>query len=160
MRLQLTHNMKDEVKALGRLETKTRETVESAMRKGMHAVAIISASEYLQGPRPKRLGIKSGDLIRAIMGGYSFSERTSGMSAPMDRGSNESIRVVFRSGDKVVGLMGVEEFKPFDYPYFWEQVGRGGSDKRPFLGPAGRQAKSRGVLDKIFQDAMDTLEHD
>ena len=155
MRLRITSNMKEEAKKIGRLPDDIKSNLVNAMQEALTSVAVISASEYLQGPRPKRLGIFSGKLIRAVMAGYSFS----GSGGNSD-GSSDSIRSIFRSGDEVIGIIGVREFKPFDYPSYWEHTGRGGTDKRPFMEPAGKQAQSRGLIDRAFQSAIDKVEHD
>jgi len=146
-----------------------------AMRRSMQQVGIVSARDYLHGPRPDHLDIKSGKLIRAVMGGYGFG---GGLKETGSRSvsSKDGFQTVKKSGDHIVGEMGVNPFTPFDYPKMWELTGRkafsqtrktksgreytidfSAQKPRPFLNPAAEDAHSRGIIDDIFQEELDNL---
>lgn len=154
----------------------------NAMGKVLQHIGIISARDYLHGPRPQKLDIRSGELIRAILGGPGFSGGVKTTGSPSVSSAN-SIRNVFASGDTVIGEIGVKNLM---YADLWEKTGHGeikpvtkkvlhffthdgreiftkkvsAQGPRPFLLPAGEQARTSGKLDEIFMNDLEKIKID
>jgi len=112
-----------EVKGMNRLFKKMKATTSSVgiilgfRNAGKHISGWIKENR-LEGPRPKYLGIKSGRLHSSIHGGH-----------------------VYKRGNKYVMPIGtnVKGKKGFNYPAYWEGVGKFAGSRRvpprPFLRP-------------------------
>ena len=176
--MKIKHNIAEEAKKIEGLVGEVQDVLVGTTTQALNEIGVESAKNFLNGPRPKRLGTVSGRLIRAIMGGYSFSGgiKTTGNVAVSNA---DSIREVKRVGGTIYGTIGIKTFEPFDYPRMWEETGHKAivpksaaalvfktstgwvrtqkvkaQKARPFLRPAGAEYKSSGRLDKLFDDAL------
>jgi len=157
--------MAQEAQRLMFTSNKMTQAMINGMRKSLQRVGLISAQDYLQGPRPEKLGIVSGRLIRSLMGGPSFAGGLKETGAPAVS-RNEGIRVIKKIGDMISGIIGT------DVPYariheyggiIKNAWGRGiivHMPERSYLRTAGHQADQSGEIDDIFQDEVDGVKHD
>ena len=76
----------------------------------------------------------------------------------------EGWRKAWKAGRFVYGEIGVEVKSKdqwnFDYSEYWEERGTIHGGPRPFLNPAGMQAKSSGLLDRAIQTELDRVKLD
>ena len=175
-------NMAQEAQRILILSDEFTDALVEGMRKSLQAIGLISAQDYLQGPRPQRLAVRSGKLIRALMGVHSFTGGLTATGGP-SVSSQHGYREIKRIRDKLLGVMGV---KDLPYADIWEKTGHGeivpkkaralhfftetgeevftkrvrAQRPRPFLDPAGKQAQSSGRLDQIFQEEIDQVKYD
>ena len=132
------------------------KTINEGMRRALQVVGILSAQNFLQGPKPDHLRIDTGRLIRGMMGGHSFNEADTGRSVS----NADSIREIKREHKSLVGVIGLKTFSPWDYPEYWEERGTVHGGPRPFLGPAEKAARSSGKIDQVIQEEIDKLRFD
>jgi len=116
--------VEDEI-AQGKLSDLMRKIPKLAERPMMIAaqmVAGISQKEYLRGPRPDRLAVKTGRLRSSI---------------------STKVEV---EGDMIVGHVGTNVVSTggYNYPGYWENRGRNGKP-RPFLKPARENHRNKWV---------------
>jgi len=178
--MKVTSNAAEASKQFEDFQNDFWESLQDGMRRVLQYIGILSAKEYLHGPRPRRLDIgRTQQLIRAMLGGPGFSGGVKTTGAPAVSSAN-SIRSVTRSGDKVIGEIGVRNLP---YADMWETTGHGtivpirkkalhffthdgrevftkrvsAQGPRPFLKPAGEQAVQSGRLDEILMEAFSKL---
>lgn len=106
MSISYSDNIPRIVSLLNSAKRDTSKQFKGTMAKIMNLIGQISASRYLQGPRPSRLGRITGRLLRSILGATQFTGGIQLNQKPQFRGSNESIRTVVKRGREIVGLIG------------------------------------------------------
>lgn len=156
---QIKHNMEEESKRIDKFGDTLTEQMRVGMLRALASIQRLSAQQWLQGPRPERLGTASRRLIKAMQGGYSFSggiKETGSASISSKEGYIKAEKV----GNVIRGEVGLETFGPFDYPEYWEFNGKAHGGPRPFLNPAGQQALSSGLLDREIQTEVDKVKLD
>jgi len=125
--VRITMNDVATQKRLNALIRKVPKLAINPLSLAIQYIAGQSQKIYLRGPRPERLGVKTGRLRNSI-----------------------SSKVAIEGGD-IVGYVGTNVVSPggFNYPGFWENRGRHGVP-RPFLKPA--RDDTRAKWNKIFLD--------
>jgi hypothetical protein len=156
---QIQHNMEEEAKRIDRVAEKMTEGLRRGMIRALQTVGRTSAQDWLQGPRPERLGIASGALIRAMQGIHSF---TIGEGDSPSFSSKNGWVKSWKAGNMVHGEIGVSVISSEgkDYPQYWETDGSDHDGPRPFLNPAGNQALSAGLLDRDIQAELNKVKLD
>lgn len=158
---QIKHNMKEEAERIDKFADSLNERTRIGMIRALTTVGTLSAQQWLQGPRPERLGTASRRLIKAMQGGYSFSggvEETGSAAVSSKGGWTKA----WKAGNTVFGEIGVDVVSDFgfDYPEYWEKRGTKHGGPRPFMNPAGNQALSAGLLDRDIQTELDKAKLD
>ena len=157
MQARVTSNAKKQAEKFDKnIAGEVDKTIAAGIRRAMQVVGLLSAQEFLQGPKPEKLGIVSGRLVRGMMGGHSFNEADAGRSVS----NADSIREIKREQRSIVGVLGLKTFTPFDYPEYWEERGTVHGGPREFLGPAEKMARSSGKIDQAIQEEIDKLRFD
>ena len=150
--VQLKTNAESESRRYGEeTRDKVTDAIIEGMRRSIKHVGHISARDFLHGPRPKNLDIVSSRLIRGMMGSPSFA-----IAGTKSAGREESIERIRTWHGHIIGRKGVKTFRPFDYPRYWEKVGRRGTDLRPFAEPALKEASKD--FEEFFQQELDEIE--
>lgn len=156
---QIKHNMEEEAKRIDGFKDDLSERTRIGMIRALQTVGRTAASDWLRGPRPDRLGIKGGDLIRAMEGTHAFD--------PGDEGSASTSKKqgwvkAWKVGTNVFGEIGVDVVSSggFHYDEYWEKDGSAHDGPRPFMNPAGQQALSAGLLDRDLQDELNKAKLD
>lgn len=157
---QIRHNMEEEAKRIDGFKDDLSERTRIGMIRALQTVGRTAEQDWLQGPRPERLGIgATGHLIRAMQGTHSFDPGEGGSASTS---KNEGWTKAWKTGNVITGEIGVEVFSKggFDYSEYWEFSGRAHDGPRPFLNPAGQQALSEGLLDQDIQEEINKAKLD
>ena len=168
---RIQHNMEEEAERISKFADDLSERTRIGMIRALQTVGRTSAQDWLQGPRPERLGVASGALIRAMMGTHAFNVGEGGSPSTSKK---EGWVKAWKAGNKLFGEIGVEVLSKdgFDYSEMWENRGysahsiistrvtRSAQGPRPFLKPAGNQALSAGLLDRDIQTEIDKAKLD
>lgn len=147
---RIEHNMDKEAERIDKFANDLSERTRIGMIRALQTIGRTAAQDWLQGPRPERLGVVSGHLIRAMQGTHSFDPGEGGSASTSKK---EGYVKAWKVGNRIFGEIGVEVFSKggFDYADYWEYSGKGHDGPRPFLNPAGQQALSGGLLDRDIQ---------
>lgn len=156
---QIKHNMKEEAERIDKFADSLSERTRIGMIRALQTVGRTAAQDWLQGPRPERLGVVSGSLIRAMQGTHAFDPGEGGSASTSKK---EGYVKAWKTGNRIFGEIGVEVFSKggFDYADYWEHSGKAHDGPRPFMAPAGNQALSAGLLDRDIQDELNKAKLD
>lgn len=159
--MRIEHNIKKVAKRIDKLAGEVTNKMQAGMVRALSSIGRIGAQDWLQGPKPEKLNIFKGKLIRAMIGSHGFGggiKATGAVSISSKGGWIKAEKV----GRFIRGEIGVDVQSPegFDYPEYWEFRGSKHGGPRPFLNPAGLQAQSSGLLDRDIQKELNKVKLD
>ena len=139
----------DTINMLNRSQEVLQTAIFNGMNDVLNTIGMETAVHHLQGPRPIKLGIVTGRLVKSFIGRIHYEKGS------VDVGNNYSIHKIHKTGNSIFGIKGTRAIAPngFDYPAYWEYNGSRHGGKRPFLEPAVRAVS--GQLPQIFAKSIE-----
>jgi len=132
-----------DVKQVKRMMRKLNGLMPSLVVKPLSAaaqmIAGIAIKDYTRGPRPERLGRRTGRLAQSI---YSH------------------VKIKGRDAEGIIGATAKSK-GGFDYPAYWEFKGRPPTGPRPFLVPSRDDPKNKSkwlaMFNKVFLEQFNKM---